>query len=168
MREGLNAYKAGFARRVAALAAVFVVGLLIGALLLSGGAGGLSKDWVGKAAIYHAGDVARSDTVFAIPQDWPLGAYDGLNPSINWVFNGASLLELDGKKVVRLDYLHADGTEFAHYMIETQDADLSEPVVGLREGLQAATWTKGGFEYLLMGGTEAALVWDIAKRLSSH
>ena len=169
MKDGLVDYKVGFSKRVAAMAAVFVVGAVCGAWLFDGNSRGVSsKDWVGKAAIYHAGSTTRSHTVFAIPQNWPIGSFDGLNPSIDWVYNGASLLILDGRRVVRLDYFHANGTKFAHYMIETSDADLTEPVVSLREGLQAATWTKGGFEYLLIGGQEAANVWNLAKELSSN
>jgi hypothetical protein len=169
MRDGLTAYKKGFAKRVAAFAVVFVIGTIAGAFLLSGGGSSDAlRDWEGQAATYHAGDASRSETTFAIPQDWPVGAYDGLNPSIDWVFDGASLLMFDQVPVVRLDYTHTNKALISHYMSETLNADLSEPVVGLRDGLQAATWTKGGFEYLLIGDTDATVIWEIAKALASH
>jgi hypothetical protein len=169
MRDGLVDYKKGFAKRVSAYAAIFVVGAGFGAILFGGGPGREApQDWAGEAAAYHAVDTTRGPSISAIPFKWLDASIDVLFPKLPWVFKETASLELNGLSTLRVEYLQDNGTPIIQYISRTEKADLSEPVVGLRQDVQSATWTKSGFDYLLIGGTDPSVIWNAAKELSAR
>lgn len=78
-------------------------------------------------------------------------------------FKRAQILGFKGKPLAQLAYLSEGGVPLALCVIaSTNDADIKQME---REGLQAASWSDGQFAYLLIGGQDAALIEETARRL---
>lgn len=169
MKDGLAEYKQGFSKRVATFAAVFVVGAVVGAWVFGDVTSeDLNQDWAGEVAIFHVIDASSSIPPLKISKTWLRLNFDLQNPIESWTLQNSAELEIDGVSTLRLDYTQDTVMPISLYVVETLKADLSEPVVGLRQGMQAATWTKSGFDFLLIGDTGAQVIWDAAKELSAR
>lgn len=70
------------------------------------------------------------------------------------VFKRAQLLGFNGKPLVQISYLRADGTPVALCIIPA-GPDESGVSMGAAEGLDVARWNTPGFGFLLIGGQDA-------------
>lgn len=169
MKDGLAEYKQGFSKRVALFAAVFVVGAVVGVYVL----GHPSKleteqDWYGKAASFHvsANSIERIDrTNFP---EWLASIVD-----INILSSGhgsanAYLINFGSTVVVQLRSGSANQNLLGHFMRRSDRADLSDPVVGLRNGVASATWTKNGIEHLMIADVDLGTISEMAEQVSSR
>ncbi|ETX13209.1 hypothetical protein OCH239_12870 [Roseivivax halodurans JCM 10272] len=159
-----------------ALAASLAVGVVFGSAL-SGGE--REEDWRDLAAAYHllyapetlavvddnaeriGREIARA--AVGIDRDLSLGtlaAPDGLK------LKRAQILAFEGRPLAQVAYLTADGQPVALCIMSGEDGS-DEAISGLRmRDMAAATWTKGGYGYLLVGGDDASLLEDAAHELS--
>ncbi len=80
-------------------------------------------------------------------------------------FKRAQTLGFNGKPLVQMAYLSADGVPLAFCIIsKEQTAELKQLQ---REGLQAASWSDGSHAYLLIGGDDPQLIETTARQLQS-
>ena len=88
---------------------------------------------------------------------------DALSGSDQLEFKRAQVLSFDGRPVVQLAFLSKTGAPIALCVTrtDTTHADTNRPSSIRPEtilGMRAATWSKGDYQYLLIGGTDAATI----------
>ena len=107
----------------------------------------------------------------AIGLDLPLEALDA-SPAVT--FKRAQLLGFEGRPLAQLAFLGGTGDPIALCIIRSggngagEAGGAASPVeVATMEGLSTASWSRGGFEYLLIGGTDEALIAGLAEGFAS-
>jgi anti-sigma factor RsiW len=80
-------------------------------------------------------------------------------------FKRAQILDFDGRPVVQFAYLDGSGTPIAFCATRTGEAD--SPVrTGQMHALAAAYWSKGGYAFIVIGGTQPEAVERAASELA--
>lgn len=79
-------------------------------------------------------------------------------------FKRAQILGFEGKPLIQLAFVSTAGVPFALCIYKSQNIGTMNVETGLMEGLGATSWSKGGFEYLLIGGAPAT---DPQKQLAA-
>lgn len=77
-------------------------------------------------------------------------------------YKRAQVLSFEGRALVQLAFTQSTGEPLALCIIRSDRSDHPAPEVQQMEGLSAARWTRGGYDYLLIGGTDDALVARLA------
>ena len=92
---------------------------------------------------------------------------DALNVSPEVHYKRAQILGFKGQALVQLAFLTSTGDPVALCIIRS-DQSTPEPIVSeMMEGMSSAYWTKGNYEYLLIGGTDQSMVTRLAEKFSS-
>ncbi len=156
---------------IAAMAASIAIGIGIGAFVR----GSQQPDgWMGYVAAYQA--LYVHDTVASLPESNPtsdpnltrvaevlgrdLSLPDG--PS-SLDYRRAQLLGFEGRPLVQLAFLSPLGAPIALCIIADDGADTELELTNL-EGLSTAHWRKNGYNFMLIGGTDAKLIAEEAGR----
>ncbi len=79
-------------------------------------------------------------------------------------FRRAQLLEFRGRTLVQIAYQRQDGLPVALCIIATDDSQALQNAQ--MEGLAAASWSAGGFGYLVIGGQSEAALLPAAQRFA--
>jgi len=77
-------------------------------------------------------------------------------------YKRAQVLGYKGKPLIQLAFLSMLETPIALCIIRLDGASDSEVQISDMEGMSAASWEKGGYAYLLIGGTDALLIDEMA------
>ena len=73
-------------------------------------------------------------------------------------YKRAQVLGFEGSTLVQLAFLSKDGVPFALCIIRSDKRQRSGVRMATMEGLSSASWSKDGYEYLLIGGDDSALI----------
>ncbi len=151
------------------------------ALVLGFGAGwsvsGLHKpDWrdyvAGYQALYINGTLAHVDQTDAVKQRElrRVSAAIGksielatLNVSPELEYKRSQILGFKGKALVQLAFLTSTGQPLALCIIRSDDKSSQRVISTDMEGMSSTSWSKGNYEYLLIGGTDQSMVSRLAK-----
>ena len=132
--------------------------------------------WQDYAAKYHA--LYVKETLTAVPTDKQgldrslLRAEKALQhklkvqtlttiPGLN--LKRSQILGFEGRPLIQLAFLSKAGAPIALCIIPSGGAPQKTPIVDTMEGLAAASWSKSGYEYLLIGGKDEALIRNAAQ-----
>ena len=83
-------------------------------------------------------------------------------------FRRGQLLGYQGNSLVQLAYLSPIGDPVALCIIRLDEAATTEVAVTNLEGMAAAHWQKDGLAFLLIGGTDTALIQNAAERMAGR
>lgn len=165
-------------RNVIAMAAAAVVCLVIG-----WGAAGLTtgsdlETWDEYVAAYHAlyvnGTLAGVDqpetaaaaelehVSKAVGRNVDLSALKGID---GLDYKRAQILGFEGRPLMQLTFLSRVGAPVALCIIKSADAGHQGMRTQRMLGMSSAHWTGDGYEYLLIGGTDDALIKSVADAL---
>lgn len=78
-------------------------------------------------------------------------------------YKRAQILGYKGKPLLQLAFLSKIGAPVALCIYRSGDAASAAVAAATLRGLSAATWSKDGYEFLLIGGTDQKLITDAAK-----
>ncbi|WP_298835800.1 hypothetical protein [uncultured Roseobacter sp.] len=78
-------------------------------------------------------------------------------------YKRAQVLSFDGRALVQLAFLTSTGEPLALCIIRSDNVPAGQPDTREMEGMHAAKWSDGTYEYLLIGGSDDALI----RRMSS-
>lgn len=177
LKDSFAPYKKAYAQRVAGLAAALVIGLIVGA-------GALRQDpepkgitgWMQYVAAYQAlyvtetldvpGFVANKGTLDSLSERLGVNL-DVADAAPDLEYRRAQILGFSGKDLVQIAYLAEGGVPVALCVIRTTKEGSSAPTSREFEGMQAASWHANGFEYLLIGGDNPALINKAAQEFSA-
>lgn len=98
----------------------------------------------------------------SIGKDIPLDALEGF-PELD--YKRAQILNFKGRALVQLAFATSTGEPLALCIIRSTKGQDTAPTVITKEGLSTAKWSSGTHDYLLIGGTDDALVSRIANEL---
>ena len=157
--------------------------------LVLGGAGGYwlsgarSESWHEAAAIYHALYVNKTlASVNRLPSETSKEldrVSSALGKSLKLAvlssderldYKRAQILGFKGRRLIQLAFLSTAGTPVALCItpiISNPGTSKAVRVVGMH-GMKAATWSKDGYEYLLVGGTDAGLIERAARKFADQ
>ncbi|WP_298913842.1 hypothetical protein [uncultured Roseobacter sp.] len=82
-------------------------------------------------------------------------------------YKRAQVLSFNGRALIQLAFLTSTGEPVALCIIRSNVADTPDPALSEMEGLSAARWARDGYDYLLIGGNDAALIDRIATEFST-
>lgn len=82
-------------------------------------------------------------------------------------YKRAQVLEFEGKPLIQFAFLDGTGVPYALCVIKAFGSSVSKAVFQEMEGMQAGTWSKDGFDYILIGGKDKTLISDAVKQFSS-
>ncbi len=163
-----------------------VAAIAILCLALGWGAGYLTprsdlESWHDFVAAYHAlyvnGTLARieqGDDAAASQLEQVAGAIgksidlstlkqiDGLD------YKRAQILGFEGQPLAQLTFLSEVGAPVALCIIRTRGDGSTDIQVAELQGMSAASWSRDGYDYLLIGGSDAALIASTADRLTDR
>ena len=153
---------------------VFAAGILLGRIISLPD----QAKWHEYAAKYHA--LYVTETLAAVPTD-PKGldtaltrargalkhklSKQALTDVAGLDLKRSQVLGFEGRPLIQLAYLTQNGAPVALCIIGNPTATKSPPHVTTMEGLAAASWSKGGYDFLLIGGKDATLIRDAALKL---
>jgi len=83
-------------------------------------------------------------------------------------YKRAQILGYKGQPLIQLAFLSAKGKPVALCIIKTKKNEKSKVTHEVQQGLKAAHWKKGEFEYLLIGSNDADLIKSAAKEFSTN
>ncbi|MEM6497536.1 MAG: hypothetical protein AAF709_12510, partial [Pseudomonadota bacterium] len=150
---------------------VFAVGIMLGRIVSLPN----QPIWQDYAAKYHA--LYVSETLARVPNNSKSldGALARAQDALQHKFNKKTLssvpgldlkrsqiLGFEGRPLIQLAFLSKSGAPIALCIIKKSGGTKSLPIVSKMEGLAAASWSKEGYEYLLIGGRDEALIRDAA------
>ena len=163
---------------VAAAAAVgFVVGASTLPLLTEDG----SDSWHQAAAIYHKLYVTETLTPVmpsneqlsrelarvseSLQRDIRLGELNGLDALSP---RRAQVLSFADQPLVQIAFLSDDGVPVALCILRSEQAEEAAIDLEAMEGMSAATWSRDGYEFMLIGGTDDDRIYAAAEILSGR
>lgn len=152
-----------------ALAASFAVGMLLMTALRP------ATSWVDTVASYQALYVTEtlrgatqtpdmSETVLQTAQDLLGVDLRGATHIAGLTFKRAQILAIDGKPLIQMAYLDADGTPFAFCVAGGVGADTGV-VDAMSHQLATTSWVADGVGYVLVGGKDATTVRELSAEL---
>lgn len=77
-------------------------------------------------------------------------------------YKRAQILNFKGKPLIQLAFLSRDGAPLALCIVKTDKGDTPTATAATLEGMSAASWSRGGYDYLLIGGNDQSLISDMA------
>jgi len=90
----------------------------------------------------------------------------GLIPQLS--FKRAQILGYEGRVLVQLAFLSSVDTPVALCIMRSDKQKNKALQLTEMEGMQAASWNSGGYDYLLIGGRDKALIREAARTFSLH
>ncbi len=161
-----------------AMAACLVLGVAMGAGLMSWRAH-QPVGWMDYVAAYQALYVNATLTSVETDQDETAANLAALGAALGYELSAAEndsvlefkrgqLLGYKGSALVQLAYLSPLGEPVALCIIRSEGAGASDISVVTLEGMAAAHWEKDGFAFLLIGGTDSALIKGAADRMAER
>jgi len=78
-------------------------------------------------------------------------------------YKRAQILGFNGRPLIQLAFLSKVGTPIALCIIRSQTNAARDVSMSEREGMSSASWAKGGYEYMLIGGGDDMLISQAAK-----
>ena len=161
----------GWRRTAVAAALALVIGFGSGILF-----GGKSEPgWHDYVASYHAlysnSTLAYFDQPEALAEAELARVSSAIGKSIElpvlsqpeqFDYKRAQILSFEGRPLIQLAFLTQVGTPIVLCIIQSSDADESAVRLTELEGMSAAIWSKGGYEFILIGGQDEALIADAA------
>ncbi|MBB3929574.1 anti-sigma factor RsiW [Kaistia hirudinis] len=170
----------GLLAPAAAALAAGLVGLWLGVAVLGGPAHEEEGGWLAAVASYWA--LTTPDTLAIAPTPDHLAkglalASDRLGITLSPAaialpdadFRGATVFDYDGKPLVQLAYLDADGTPFAYCVIRAAESGAVQPTAGTMGGFNVVHWSAGdGVERMLIGRVPGAVLERYAALLSER
>ncbi|MEL6585349.1 MAG: hypothetical protein AAFY65_14555 [Pseudomonadota bacterium] len=160
---------------VAASVATLVLGFGIGQW--NPAAGAVERDWMTYVASYQAlyvpetlpkavpSEAERLAQLgrlgFVLGLDLPLPEVEGLT------YARGQVLGFDGVPLIQLAFATEAGTPVALCIIERPEDQDTAIALARREGLEAAAWIDGGYGFLLIGGTDRAMIRDAAEQFAA-
>jgi anti-sigma factor RsiW len=139
-----------------------------------------TNGWQQSAAAYHAlyvnstladvnlspaaaaDELARVSKVLGKPV-----ALDALVSSKDLDYKRAQVLGFEGRPLIQLAFLSKSGVPVALCIIRNDKSGDSKTKSGLMRGMTTASWSKGAFDYFLVGGNDAAMIGEAAALFSS-
>ncbi len=88
-----------------------------------------------------------------------------ISPSVD--YKRAQILNHDGRPLIQLAFLSSTGEPLALCIIRSGQDKIASVATETMEGMSAAYWSKDGYEYLLIGGTDQGLINDLAARFAA-
>jgi hypothetical protein len=82
-------------------------------------------------------------------------------------YKRAQILNFEGRTLIQLAFVTGNGEPMALCILRTDEAAQNKPTQSVMEGMQSAYWSHVGYEYLLIGGADAALVKRLADSFAS-
>ena len=82
-------------------------------------------------------------------------------------YKRAQILNFEGRTLIQLAFVTGNGEPMALCILRTDEAAQNKPAQSVMEGMQSAYWSHVGYEYLLIGGADAALVKRLADSFAS-
>lgn len=86
---------------------------------------------------------------------------DGLN------FKRSQVLAFKGNPLVQLSFVTADGAPVALCILRKTGLADSDPRTVILEGMPATSWSKGGYDYIIIGGSDSKLIEQAAEIYAS-
>jgi len=83
-------------------------------------------------------------------------------------YKRAQILGFEGRPLMQLTFLTKLGEPIALCIIRSEGAKNSVVVESEMRGMRAASWAKDGYEYLLIGGRDAALIKNAAVEFAKN
>lgn len=166
--------------RLPAIAAAALVCFLAGAGLTKLLFPAPEETWQDFAAIYHALYVANTlnhiDQPEAAAEAELVRVAGAIGKTINLSalksgpldYKRAQILGYKGKPLLQLAFLSKIGAPVALCIYRSGDAAKAAVAAATLRGLSSATWSKDGYEYLLIGGTDQKLITDAARAFAQH
>ena len=160
------------------LAAGLALGLALGWGASSLVPGGDLEDWQDYVSAYHA--LYAEETLAAIDNSGGiqqteldriavslgkdldlqlLKRLDGLN------YKRAQILGFEGRPLAQITFVSNGGAPIALCIIRIAGSEETRPALKDRQGMASASWSRDGYEYLLIGGSDRALVETAAGKL---
>lgn len=127
--------------------------------------------WRGYVAAYHAlysdqtladisqtsGDAEQDLADAASAIDLPI-TIDVLRASDELTFKRSQVLAFRGNPLLQLAFVTADGTPVALCVLRKPDLPDSGPRTAILEGMPATSWSKNGYDFILIGGNDSTLI----------
>lgn len=162
------------------LAAVLVVGLGVGWSLGLFSRGGELETWRDYVAAYHA--LYAEDTLAAIDRPTPvqtdeLARISGLLgkpldlalltdlPGLK--YKRAQILGYKNKPLAQMTFLSGNGAPIALCIIRQPGVGDAPVTSATMEGMASASWSREGYDYLLIGGTDQTILDSVAGKLQT-
>jgi anti-sigma factor RsiW len=82
-------------------------------------------------------------------------------------YKRTQILGFDGRPLMQVSYLSRLGTPVVLCILRSKAALTSDVKTETMQGMAAATWSKGSFEYLLIGGNDRDLIERAAKTFAA-
>ena len=159
-----------------AAAVALAAGIALGTLIPDSRSAG----WVDYVAAYQA--LYSSSTlshISAVPDEQAselvrVGAAIGKSISLDRLnafpeadYKRAQVLSFEGKALIQLAFLTSAGEPLALCIIRSAGMPSDAPELSEMEGMHAAHWSDGAYEYLLIGGSDDALIRRISSGFAS-
>lgn len=166
----------GLRSLVAAAALALAVGLGMGSWLATPAPPGWAEYVAAYQALYSTGTLAHVDQDAATKQQEldRVAAAIGKTIPVETLemfpeaqYKRAQVLSFEGRALVQLAFTKSTGEPLALCIIRTDRSDDPAPQMRQMEGLSAARWSRAGYDYLLIGGTDDALVARLASSFMS-
>ncbi len=90
-----------------------------------------------------------------------------LNDSPNLTYKRAQILGFEERPLVQLAFISKTGAPVALCIIKSGKSGDSEILPGEYLGMRTASWSKGAYEYFLIGGKDADIINEAAKGFSA-
>lgn len=136
--------------------------------------------WRGYVAAYHAlyteqtlvdiaqTNIAASDQLriaaATIGKDISI---DTLQASKSLSFKRSQVLGFKGKPLLQLSFVTESGEPVALCILKKPDLPDSQPKTVILEGMPATSWSKSGYDYILIGGSDTNLIKNAAQIYAS-
>lgn len=158
-----------------AIAAVALICFLAGAGITKMFFSQPDESWQDFAAVYHALYVANTLNHIDQNEDAakaelarvseaigkPLNLADLSSGALD--YKRAQILGYKGKPLLQLAFLSKIGAPVALCIFRSGEGAAAEVSAATMRGLSSAYWSKGGYEFLLIGGTDQKLITEAAK-----
>lgn len=92
----------------------------------------------------------------------------GLAPVEQLDYKRAQILSFEGRPLIQLAFLSKVGAPVALCILQSYDGQESSPGFSEMRGMSSASWSKDGYEYLLIGGNDNSLIKQVAERYSAQ
>lgn len=139
------------------------------------------EGWRGYVAAYHAlytkqtlADVRQTASTTAdqlkaassaIGKDISIDALQG---SKSLSFKRSQVLAFKGKPLLQLSFVTTEGEPVALCILRKPALADSEPRTAILEGMPTTSWSKNGYDYILIGGTDSTLIEKSAQVFASR
>lgn len=163
-----------------AMAATALLCLCIGWLAATMLQGPAQASWQDYAAKYHAlyvnstlshirqsADAAKAELQRVGEVLGKQFSHDALSATEQLDYRRAQILGFEGRPLMQLAFLSKLGAPVALCVIRSGGSEAREVRVSTMEGMSTAEWSKDGFDYLLVGGRDPALIEQAARHLQA-